>query len=157
MSLRLFSWAMSLDHIRSPQKFVLLAMAEAANDNNVWQGNVQGIHRFTNLGIEEIREIRAELWDLGLIYGNGLDIVLAAPMHEHVADRSPSFKKKPIPMKTRMRVMGRDGFKCQHCGSGEDLTIDHIHPESKGGSNDIENLQVLCRICNCRKGVKVPK
>lgn len=32
-----------------------------------------------------------------------------------------------------------------------DLTVDHIIPKAVGGTDDDENLQVLCRGCNGRK------
>lgn len=41
--------------------------------------------------------------------------------------------------------------KCQKCGKIEGITIDHIKPLSKGGTNHIDNLQPLCRSCNCKK------
>ena len=42
--------------------------------------------------------------------------------------------------------------RCQRCGATEDLTGDHIVPRSEGGRNVRENVQVLCRSCNSRKG-----
>ena len=45
------------------------------------------------------------------------------------------------------------GNKCQHCGtSDKKLTVDHIVPLTKGGSNYIGNIQPLCRSCNAKKG-----
>lgn len=43
---------------------------------------------------------------------------------------------------------------CAHCGTELDLSVDHIIPRYEGGTNDANNLQVLCRSCNSRKGTR---
>lgn len=35
------------------------------------------------------------------------------------------------------------------------LTIDHIHPTSRGGTNAVKNIQCLCYSCNSNKGNKI--
>ncbi len=53
----------------------------------------------------------------------------------------------------RYQVLKRDR-RCRLCGAGPDdsvLHVDHIIPRSRGGSNDLDNLQVLCQVCNLGK------
>ena len=61
--------------------------------------------------------------------------------------------KSYIPKATRKAVSIRDNYSCVKCGVAENLHIDHEIALSRGGSNDIDNLQVLCKDCNLRKGV----
>jgi 5-methylcytosine-specific restriction endonuclease McrA len=53
----------------------------------------------------------------------------------------------------RDRVFARDGRICQICGIDEgEMHIDHIIPRKAGGTHDLDNLRVLCKSCNLRKG-----
>ena len=64
-------------------------------------------------------------------------------------------KRNHISGNMRQNVLMRDNYTCQICGAtvkdGAKLEIDHIIPKSKGGSDDENNLQVLCRQCNREK------
>ncbi len=55
------------------------------------------------------------------------------------------------------RIFERDGYQCQteDCYMQIDLTIDHIIPILKGGTNDDDNLQTLCKRCNHKKGTSL--
>ncbi|MBK8514881.1 MAG: HNH endonuclease [Saprospiraceae bacterium] len=46
------------------------------------------------------------------------------------------------------------GQVCNYCGSTENLTLDHIIPKYKGGTDNAENLIYACTSCNSSKGKK---
>ena len=48
----------------------------------------------------------------------------------------------------RRAVYDRDGWQCQFCGVRDDLTVDHVLPQARGGENTLSNLQTLCGPCN---------
>lgn len=49
-------------------------------------------------------------------------------------------------------VFARDGRLCRFCGATERLELDHIQPWSLGGQDTVDNLRVLCKPCNVRRG-----
>jgi 5-methylcytosine-specific restriction endonuclease McrA len=58
---------------------------------------------------------------------------------------------------TRKNILRRDNFKCAYCGRSDlPLTIDHILPKAKGGTDSWENLICACTVCNNKKGDRTP-
>ena len=41
--------------------------------------------------------------------------------------------------------------RCKYCKSRENLTVDHKIARINGGSDELKNLQCLCRRCNTMK------
>jgi hypothetical protein len=134
------------------------------NDNEYLEKEQKSIK-----AIKEIAKIYGDelsfIWHWGGYKGgDGVLSILTKYMIEHGfinEDKSNSNTpkkakiKKKISARTRLNVLMNDGYQCVKCGSNKDLTIDHIMPESLGGSKEEENLQTLCRICNSKKGVKI--
>lgn len=112
--------------------------------------------------------------------------VIQNKLPEEIIYHEKDYKDSLRRIKILNHLMIRDGSKCIHCGKeptlyamGKDLsnrwhmdlyseevdgllmfTIDHIHPKSKGGEDNLENYQMLCKICNEDKGddiVNTPK
>ena len=71
--------------------------------------------------------------------------------------RYESYRSSWLSVRKKMKklVYERDKHECRYCGSENHLQIDHIHPMARGGTNDLDNLQILCRKCNLRKSDKV--
>ncbi len=71
-------------------------------------------------------------------------------------------KWRGIPVAVRDAVYVRDGGRCtfvgtaqQRCDSTHDVEIDHRQPVARGGTNDIENLRLLCSTHNRSEAERV--
>jgi 5-methylcytosine-specific restriction endonuclease McrA len=57
----------------------------------------------------------------------------------------------------RKNILRRDNFTCQYCGDVDNaLTVDHIHPKSRGGESSWINVVIACKPCNLKKGNQTP-
>jgi 5-methylcytosine-specific restriction endonuclease McrA len=74
-------------------------------------------------------------------------VVFTLPIYQEVVTR------KNISMRVRYLVMEKAGWKCEKCHNTEKLTVDHKVALSLGGSDEMENLQVLCWPCNQGKAI----
>jgi len=63
--------------------------------------------------------------------------------------------RKRIPRDVRNAVWIRDAGLCVECGADDYLEFDHVIPVSKGGSNTLQNIQLLCRRCNVTKSDRI--
>lgn len=64
-------------------------------------------------------------------------------------------QSRHIPQDVKNSVWQRDSGKCVQCKATSYLEFDHVIPFSKGGANTINNVQLLCRQCNLKKGSRL--
>lgn len=59
---------------------------------------------------------------------------------------------------SRKNILRRDGHRCQYCGgTTAPLTVDHVVPRARGGTDTWENLVTACLPCNNRKRDHTPE
>jgi DNA mismatch endonuclease Vsr len=126
-------------------------------------GKVVTTHDISNIaGIRDyqrrIRELRNEY---GLKIRSHVDRADLKPGEYLLEslDLDPAIGRS-VSLQLRNQILERNGYTCQQCGASahdvDDLDttkkvrlhIDHIVPLSQGGTNDPDNLRVLCSNCN---------
>ena len=107
--------------------------------------------------IAEAYEIAQQKVDIGRIKLQGIGKVLNPPRPPIVGTKTETlrinrqkFDKNRGRLLKEMLEAGQC-YECVECGVKVDLTIDHIVPLSGGGTNDVENLQFLCKSHNSAK------
>jgi len=83
--------------------------------------------------------------------------VVELPLYE-IEKECPEYSRK-LKEHIYSKSVDSDGnYCCAVCGKKSEtkalFQIDHVLPMSKGGLSVCENLQLLCRVCNLRKGDK---
>lgn len=67
-------------------------------------------------------------------------------------------KRNSIPHAIRHEVFKKNNYRCVECGNTNKemaLEPDHIIPVSQGGTDELDNLQTLCFICNRAKACRL--
>lgn len=128
---------------------VLLSMEEAAD--------VLGVSRRTMDTLQAAGEVATlKIGRRRLVPADALCYYVDSCMPHPVKKKRRRFATRRKSLYSQLTM--RDGGSCERCGhtpkEGRRLHIDHIKPLSRGGTNKLSNLQLLCQPCNNRKATK---
>lgn len=96
----------------------------------------------------KILEVEAKLWPVFMIENDGDSI--EQKLAVHIATVTPRLSWSGRFVQNIKRAFHH---RCFYCGDEYGpFEIDHLHPRSRGGGDDLENLVLACRDCNRKKG-----
>ena len=104
----------------------------------------RGTHRYRFTTLTDL------MYAVGTVYGG-----LAVAQRLVTVGGEGERDSRRISQQIKAEVWRRDGGRCQECGSTSYLEFDHVIPWSLGGATSVNNLQLLCRGCNARKGNRI--
>lgn len=81
---------------------------------------------------------------------NGISINEALAEIKRRKRRKDGIRQRSV--KRKWKLIIRDGELCFYCKSKSEITVDHIVPLCDGGTGRLENLRLVCRGCNNKKG-----
>lgn len=162
----LFQNTFYLSELYSKRKIEELEKNEKTSGyNSLWANYIQ-------LQNEEAEKINKEHWCIVVathqhfVTGTYLESLLE--LHrQHWRNKIGNGKNKkvkngrtPFTKSIRHEVFKKDNYKCVECGVSKKercLHVDHIIPISRGGTDELDNLQTLCDGCNLAKSNKIFK
>lgn len=118
--------------------------AEYDRNDRYWKSLIPSFDLFQQQYLLE--QIRLVAKKIGLVR-DGKSPIVVTP--DSLRAKEPTEAEKAA-------VKHRDGYRCLSCHgtSRRRLEVDHIAPSWVGGSNELSNLQTLCRHCNGHKGIR---
>ena len=84
-----------------------------------------------------------------------IHILTQPPLRTDVDENEPQQQRLPNYRVHKNDLYGKQEGDCNGCERHfeiRNLTVDHIRPQSKGGTDHPNNLQLLCQACNSTKG-----
>lgn len=89
------------------------------------------------------------------LYQEGKLIKVKKGVYRYDPDFIVKKKLDDFPLKIKEQALKRDNYKCVWCGRGKEdgveLCVDHRLPLDRGGTNTLDNAQILCMQCNLIK------
>lgn len=138
--------------------------AQAAYLDSLWnQGDNNIMHLFFGRKLYFLKHVEIELGKLmhpeeytseaNVTYGKRA--LEDLPLHE--IEKVDATRAAKLRDGAFIKARGADGlYRCANCGktgkTKRGFQVDHIIPMNKGGKSVPENLQILCRKCNGKKG-----
>lgn len=152
MSLDATRWAWQQHGIRAADKFVLLSLADRADEEHFCFPSIARLSADTLLDRKTVLASIARLEAAGLLTadrrhgaGTRYQLVGVSSRHESSAENGTGLERA-LP----------DQPLCAYCGERTSCGLDHILPKSRGGGDGSENLVAACRKCNSAKGTMLP-
>lgn len=134
-----------------------------ATNNHYRDATKQRVKRWQNIYRERVNEQARRRYDPQKErYRKAKMLADPVKRHRHVLLRRRQWHKRRILKQAAgdftpqewLEMCARHNHRCAACGEKKPLTVDHVVPLSKGGTNTIDNLQPLCLPCNLRKATK---
>ena len=153
--------------IASTRKLVLLALCDSANDQGECYPSIPVLMEKSSLGERTVQDAIAALEASGHLRREFRGLkpttyvctpgVSVPSQAAHKPSRRGGSRVRGY-LRFREAVLLRDGQRCMYCGCTDQvMTLDHILPRSKGGSDHLSNLVPACRPCNSSKGARTPE
>lgn len=113
------------------------------------------------IGFKHSRKTKIKISKSKILDGEWDGIRVENPEYKRMRNRKRRVKKinngGSHTVKEWEQLKKRYNYKCVACRKKIFLTQDHIVPLSLGGSDDISNIQPLCKSCNSKKSNKIIK
>ena len=77
-----------------------------------------------------------------------INFIIRARLYKGLINKTMSMGSLIDDEKAKLKA----GCCCAYCGSPENLSVDHLIPQIKGGANSADNSVFACRRCNSSKG-----